>query len=285
MNKTNTANTVNAVHVGKRTAAVLILVTVVGIMAFGWPLLADPASMAVAHSKDAPWLFAVLLPFILAVVLAQVSDGGLDAKGIAMLGVLAAVGTALRPLGTGIAGFEPVFIVLALGGRALGRGFGFALGTITMFSSAALTGGVGPWLPFQMLAAGWFGFGAGTLPARLRGRAEVFWLAVYGAIGALAYGLLLNLSFWPWAAGLSSQISFLPGAPLLENLQRWILFDIATSLGFDVPRAITTFVLILVLGRPVLYTLRRATRRAAFGAVGEFDPCGPPAQPTPTEAT
>jgi len=276
---------INGVKVGKRTKAVLILVTIVGVIAFGWPLIADPNSMAVAHSQDAPWLFAVMLPFILAVVLAQVADGGLDAKGIAMLGVLAAVGTALRPLGTGIAGFEPVFIVLALGGRALGSGFGFALGTITMFSSAALTGGVGPWLPFQMLAAGWYGFGAGALPARVRGRAEILMVASYSAVAALLYGLLLNLSFWPWAVGAGSQISYLPGAAVSENLHRWIMFDITTSLGFDVPRAIITFVLIMVLGRPVLYALRRATRRAAFGAVGEFRSAPAQASLIPTQQT
>lgn len=261
---------VKAVNIGKRSAVALTLVSIVGVMSFGWPLLADPGSAAVAHASDAPWLFALLLPLVIAVVLAQVADGGIDAKGVAMLGVLAAVGTALRPLGTGIAGFEPVFIVLALGGRAMGRGFGFALGTITLFSSAALTGGVGPWLPFQMLAAGWFGFGAGCLPQNLRGRAEVIALAGYSAVAALLYGLLLNLSFWPWAVGLSSQISFVPGAPLAENLQRWIAFDIATSLGFDVPRAIITSVVILLIGGPVLFALRRATRRAAFGANPTF---------------
>ena len=259
-----------AVHIGKRSTVALTLVTIVGIMSFGWPLLADPGSTAVAHSTDAPWLFALLLPLVIAVVLAQVADGGMDAKGVAMLGVLAAVGTALRPLGTGIAGFEPIFIVLALGGRAMGRGFGFALGTITLFSSAALTGGIGPWLPFQMLAAGWFGFGAGCLPPNLRGRAETIALAGYSAVAALLYGLLLNLSFWPWALGLSSQISYVPGAPLAENLQRWIAFDLATSLGFDIPRAIITAVVILLVGKPVLFALRRATRRAAFGATATF---------------
>lgn len=278
------SKTVNAVHIGKRTTAVLVLVTVIGIVAFGWPLLADPSSLAVAHAQDAPWIFAILLPLILAIVLAQVADGGLDAKGVAMLGVLAAIGTALRPLGTGIAGFEPVFIVLVLGGRAMGKGFGFALGTITMFSSAALTGGIGPWLPFQMIAAGWFGFGAGCLPPRVRGRAETFMLAAYGAIAALIYGLLLNLQFWPWAVGLGSQISFQPGAPLVENLQRWIAFDIATSLGFDIPRAVITAVLVILLARPVLFALRRATRRAAFGAVPEFRQ-PPTAKPAFTQDT
>ena len=54
-------------------------------------------------------VFVVLLPLLAAVVLAEISDGGLDAKAVAMLGVLAAVGAALRPLGAGTAGLEPMF--------------------------------------------------------------------------------------------------------------------------------------------------------------------------------
>ena len=57
----------------------------------------------------------------------------------------------------------------------LGPGFGFVLGSVTMFASALLTGGVGPWMPFQMLAMGWVSMGAGLLPGpdRLRGRREL----------------------------------------------------------------------------------------------------------------
>ncbi|MDP3971924.1 MAG: ECF transporter S component [Candidatus Nanopelagicales bacterium] len=247
------------------------MTSIIGIAAFTWPLLADPDSAAVSHASSAPFLFAALLPLMIALVLAQVADGALDAKGVAMLGVLAAVGTALRPLGTGIAGFEPMFIVLALGGRVLGPGFGFALGAVTMFSSATLTGGVGTWLPFQMLAAGWFGFGAGCLPERVRCRAEVLMLAAYGALAALLYGLLMNLSFWPWAIGLPERISFQPGAGLTDNLGRWILFDVTTSLGFDIPRAVFTALLIIIVGAPVLRSVRRVTRRAAFGVQPSFE--------------
>jgi energy-coupling factor transport system substrate-specific component len=105
-------------------------------------------------------------------VLAELADGGMDAKTVAMLGVLAAVGAALRPLGTGIAGFEPVFFLLVLAGRAYGPGFGFALGSITLFASALITAGVGPWLPFQMLGAGWVAAGAGCCLASEGGRSS-----------------------------------------------------------------------------------------------------------------
>src|SRR3954452_2007917 len=114
----------NAVRLHPRTAGALALASLVGVVAFGWPLLAQPGS-GLAHSGDAPLLFAALLPLLLAVVLAELAEGGIDSKAIAMLGVLAAVGAALRPLGGGVTGFSPVFLLIVLGGRALGRGFGF----------------------------------------------------------------------------------------------------------------------------------------------------------------
>lgn len=256
------------------------LVSTVGMIAFGWPLLADPGS-DLAHADDAPLLFAVLLPLLLGVLLAEISDGGLDAKAVALLGVLAAVGAALRPLGGGITGFSPVFLLVILGGRVLGRGFGFLLGAITLFASALITGGVGPWLPFQMLGAAWVGFGAGCLPPA-RGRREIWLVAGYGAAAGIAFGFLLNLWFWPFAGGLSSGLAFVPGAGLDENLTRFLTFSLATSLGFDLARALGTFVLVLALGGPLLRTLRRASRRAAFEAPVTFEPPGRPAEPAGT---
>ena len=50
-------------------------------------------------------------------------------------------------------------------------------------------------------------------------------------------------------------------------------------MGFDLTRAATCAVLILVLGRPVLAALRRASRRAAFEAPVAFDDDVPPAPP------
>ena len=259
-----------AVRIGKRSAIAIIATTLVGIIAFGWPLLAAPDSAAIAHANDAPWLFVVVIPLLLAVVLAQFTDGGMDAKAIALLGVLAAVVSALRPLGGGTAGLEPIWVILVLGGRALGPGFGFSLGAVSLFSSALLTGGVGPWLPFQMLGAAWVGLGAGLLP-RAKGRSEIFLLATYGAFAAFAYGLLLNLWFWPFTAGLPSAISFHAGAPLSENLVSWLHFTLLTSLGYDIPRAVLTVVLIVFAGPTILTALRRVSRKANFGAVPIFE--------------
>jgi energy-coupling factor transport system substrate-specific component len=261
----------HAVTPRTRTVAALAAVSVVGLVAFFWPFFVSPDSVAADHATDAPWFFALLLPLVVAVLFAEISAGGLDAKGIAMLAVLAAVATAVRPMGAGVAGLEPMFVVLLLGGRALGPAFGFALGSLALFTSALLTAGVGPWLPFQMVAAGWFALGAGLLP-QIRGRAEIAMLMVYGMVASLAYGLLMNLSFWPWALGGESALSFVPGAPLSENLGRWVAFTVATSLGWDVPRAVLTAVLTLLAGPVLLRAVRRATRRAAFEAPVRFQP-------------
>jgi energy-coupling factor transport system substrate-specific component len=262
-----------AVVLRPRAAGAVALASLIGLGAFAWPLLADPGS-GVAHQRDAPLLFAVLLGLVLLVVMAEIADGGIDAKAVAMLGMLTAVGAALRPLGTGVAGFEPVFFLLVLAGRVHGAGFGFVLGATTLFASALTTGGVGPWLPFQMLGAAWVGAGAGLLPP-LRGRAELVLLAGYGAAAGLLYGLLLNLSFWPFALASGTGVSFVPGDPLLANLQRFVAFSLVTSLGFDVPRAAVTATLVLVTGAPLLRAFRRAARRAAFDAPVTFAPTTP----------
>ncbi|MFJ8665560.1 ECF transporter S component [Streptomyces sp. NPDC093600] len=261
------------IRLGPRSIAALVLISVVGVIAFGWPLLADSGSAVGSHSADAPWLFAALLPLLVAVVVATIADGGLDAKAVAMLGVLAAVGAALRPLGAGTAGLEPMFFLMVLSGRVLGPGFGFVLGSVTMFASALLTGGVGPWMPFQMLSMGWFTMGAGLLPGadRLRGRGELLMLSLYGFLAAFAYGTVMNLYGWVIVPGLASGVSFQPGDPVGENLARFTAYVLATSLGWDLGRAALTVVLTLTVGGPLLKALRRATRRANFEAQVTFE--------------
>jgi energy-coupling factor transport system substrate-specific component len=263
-----------AVRLGPRSVTTLALVSVIGVAAFGWPFLAPPSSTLNAHAQDAPWLFAGLLVLLVAVVAATLSESGLGPKAVAMLGVLAATGAALRPVGAGTAGIEPMFFLMVLSGRVLGPGFGFTLGSLTMFASALLTGGVGPWMPFQMLAMGWFTMGAGLLPGpdRLRGRGEVGLLAGYGFLAAFAYGTIMNLAGWPFMGALASGIAFDPHAAVPANLARFVAYCTATSLGWDLGRALVTAVLTLTLGPAVLKALRRATRRAAFETAVTFDP-------------
>ncbi len=254
-------------RVGRATWLAVAAASVVGLVAFTWPFAVRPG--AVGGTQVAPAVFGVLLLLVVAVVFAGLADGGMDAKAVAMLGVLSAVGAALRPLGSGTAGVELVFFTLVLAGRVFGPGFGFALGCTTLFTSALLTGGVGPWLPYQMFGAAWVGLFAGLLPPA-SGRREVAMLAAYGAVSAYAYGFLLNLSFWPFVVDPQSGLAYLPGASLAVNLHRYLVFDATTSLGWDTGRAVTNALAIAVAGPAVLAVLRRAARRASFDAPVRF---------------
>lgn len=266
------------IRFSRRSLLVLVVVSTIGLAMFVWPLWVGGES-ELAHSSDAAVVFAAVLAMLVVVLTAEVSSGGMDAKALAMLGVLAAVAAALRPLGAGTSGFQPMFVVLILGGRALGPGFGFLLGLVAMFGSALLTGGVGPWLPFQMLAAGWVGMGAGLLP-RLRGRGEVVLMAGYGAVSGVLYGFCLNMWFWPFLTTAAPGVSFEPGAAVSENLGRFLAFCMLTSLGFDLPRALGSMVLILMVAAPLLRSIRRVSRRANFTAEPVFADA-PAMQPPP----
>lgn len=258
---------VRAVPLGIRTRLALAIASVAGLLAFTWPLLAGRGSL-LEYNASAPVLLGFVLLGVMVVVLIALGDGGIDAKAMAMLGLLAAVGAVLRPLSAGSAGIELVFLFIVLGGRVFGAGFGFALGSITLFASALLTGGLGPWLPFQMLAASWIGMGAGLLPHRMRGALEVAVLAVYAAASGFLYGQFMNLSFWPFTLGPGTALSFQPGATVVENLHRFVIFSLATSLGWDLLRATVLAVGIAVLGRPSLAALRRSAKVAAFDRGG-----------------
>ncbi|MGD0882545.1 MAG: ECF transporter S component [Acidimicrobiales bacterium] len=261
------SRTTSAVPIGHLSRLTIALASFLGIIAFVWPLVVAPGR--VGDATLAPFVFGALLILVLAIVFAGVADGGIDAKAIAMLGVLSAVGAALRPLGAGTAGIELVFFILVLAGRIFGPGFGFALGCTTLFASALLTGGVGPWMPYQMFGCAWVGLFAGLLPPA-SGRREVLLLAAYGAVAAYCYGFMLNLSFWPFSLDPQSSIAYQSGASLSVNLHHYLIFDATTSLGWDTGRAVTTAGCILLVGPALLATFRRASRRAAFQAPTEF---------------
>ena len=260
----------NAIPVSRWGALILGVASVGGLMMLVWPLL---VRVQPETRVEPPFLFLALLPIVVAVMLAELSRGGLDTRVLAVLGVLSAVIALLRAVSPGIGGIELVFFVLVLAGRVFGPGFGFVLGVTGLFASALLTAGVGPWLPYQMLVSAWVGMGAGLLPRRPRGRVELGLLAAYGVLASYAYGALINLAGWPFLLGIAvpghgqTQLSFDPSAPLLENLQRFGAYTLITSTGsFDTGRAITTALAILLVGPAVLTTLRRAARRATITA-------------------
>ena len=167
MSELLTRTNANAVPLSMRSRWVLGVASLAGLMMLCWPLLVRVED---GDQVSPPFLFLPLIPVVIAVVLAELSEGGIDSRVLAILGVLAAVNALLRVLSAGTAGVELVFFLLILAGRVFGPGFGFVLGVTSLFASALMTAGVGPWLPFQMVCAAWVGMGAGLLPRRVTGR-------------------------------------------------------------------------------------------------------------------
>jgi energy-coupling factor transport system ATP-binding protein len=244
--------------------AVLAAANLLALAAFCWPLL------AAAFPEDAaaalPYAALAIAPIAVVAIVVSLDGSVRSAHTVALLGVLAAVGSAVRVASTGVGGVEAVFILLILAGRAFGPRFGMLLGAATIALSSALWGGIGPWTPFQIFACAWVGAGAGLLPRRVRGKAELWMLCGYGVVASYLFGLLTNLWFWPFAVGAGTGISYVPGAPLGTNLSSFLLYSLLTSTaGWDTLRAITTIVGIAVVGRAILAALRRV--KPVSGAV------------------
>lgn len=242
----------------------LLATSFISALGFLWPFF---VSRTTSHPQ---WIFLVATPFALLLLIINASSKTLDTKSIALLAVLAALIAAVRPIGTGAVGIEPMWFILILAARVFGPSFGFLLGVISMFLSAILTGGIGPWLSYQSFAAGWIGLGVALIPRKIRGNAEIVLLAMYGILAAEFFGILMDLQFWPWTLGVDTQLSYIAGAPMLQNVGRFFSFHFLSSMAWDIPRAIFTCVLISLTGKPVLHALRRAHTRAAFLSPIEF---------------
>jgi energy-coupling factor transport system substrate-specific component len=156
-------------------------------------------------------------------------------------------------------GGSGIFFLVVLAGAAFGPRFGLLLGLTAMATSAVITGGIGPWLPFQMLALAWMGGGAGALgrlTARWPARLELAALAAYGWVWGFAFGAIMNLWFWPFSVG-EGDLSWVPGSGLVATLERYWSFYAVTSLGWDAAGALANAALIALTGGALLPSLRR----------------------------
>jgi energy-coupling factor transport system substrate-specific component len=240
-----------------------------GMLAFAYPFLAPDAILA--QGQFAPLVTAVLVGLALLALVVEVQGRTLSAKIVATLGVLVAVTSVLRFVEVAIplpGGFSPVFAPIIIAGYVFGSRFGFLMGAFTLLVSGLVTGGVGPWLPFQMFSAGWAGLTAGWLPReRLgAGRRAVAVMCAFGLGWGFLYGVIINLYFWPFALGPEGQ-SWSLGLGLGEAVRRYVTFYAVTSLAWDVPRALGNAAMILVLGAPSVKALLRFRRRFAFEVV------------------
>jgi energy-coupling factor transport system substrate-specific component len=275
------------------SGAIYVLSGAIGVLAFIYPFFMPTTSAAqrgMAHSQDAPLITAALVGLSVVALLVELQGRSLSAKTVAMLGVLVAVTSALRFLEILLpmpGGFSPIFAPIIIAGYVFGGRFGFLIGTFTLLASALITGGVGPWLPYQMFSAGWAGLTSGWLPhltfdasrftfctprntesKTLSGiHLNVLILCIFGFTWGLLYGAIINIYFWPFAVGPAAQ-TWVPGVGLGKTLAHYGVFYAVTSLSWDLARAGGNVALILVLGAPMIKALERFRRRFNFDAVG-----------------
>ena len=247
------------------------LASLVGLVAFLWPFwspaVQGPASVA-AHAQDAPLVTALVVGLCVLVALADRAQM-LDSKSVALLGILCAINAALRLVSEFFpmpGGFTLVFVLIILVGYVFGARMGFLMGTFSLLTSALTTGGVGPWLPFQMIASAWIGMSAGWLAAFQISNVkfQTILLATFGVVWGMVFGAVMNLYFWPFVAGSPDQY-YQSGLGLSEILKRYAAFYVVTSLWYDAARAVGNAALIIAVGPALIKTLRRFKRRLNFG--------------------
>ncbi|GAB4538466.1 MAG: ECF transporter S component [Anaerolineae bacterium] len=255
---------------------IYVLSTLLGVLAFVYPfflpVVQKEATMGQAHAQDAPLLLTLLVGVCFAALLLEVQAESGGAKLVALLGILVSINSILRFAEVAIpgpGGFSLIFFLIVLTGYVFGGGFGFLMGSLTLLASGLITGGIGPWLPYQMYTAGWIGLSAracGPLVSLLRGRdtwREAVILAAFAGIWGLVYGAIMNIWFWPFAIGPAEQ-HWQPGIGVTDTLHRYFVFYAATSLFWDMSRLVSNVVLILAFGLPALRVLRRFQRRFIF---------------------
>lgn len=249
---------------------VLAIASLIGMAGFLYPFILPVVDQGTdetrARASTAPLLFAAVTGICLVAMMVTISDehGGIArSRTVALLGVLVALDATLR-LVPSVLGASPIFLLIMLVGAVFGSSLGFQMGTLTLLFSAFLTGGLGPWLPFQMLVSGWIGLTAGWLPRDVRPRWRIATLALFGGVWGLLFGALMNLWFWPFSApgvGVDAGLYWSPGMDAAETIRRYVRFYLVTSFGYDLLRAAGNVALVLLLAGPVLRLLERYRAR------------------------
>ena len=214
-----------------------------------------PRSVAVAASvlalAAAAWLaldpergpLALLLVVAAAVVagFAWFEGGSGAAKDVTLVATLAALAAAGRVLFVAVPNVQPVTVIAAAAGAALGPRRGFAVGALAALSSNVFLG-QGPHTPWQMLGWGTCGLLGGLLRPLLRRR--VPFAGFCFALGFL-YGVPLDLYTWLY----------------LPHNEASLLAVLARGFPFNAAHAVGNLVLALAVGPELRRVLERYERR------------------------
>lgn len=257
------------------SAGIFVVTGVIGLFAMVYPFVqpmiiveGSPQESGISESLySQPLLSGLILGICLVILLIEFQGRSSDAKVVASLGVLVAMASVLRFLETAVpgpGGFSPIFVPIILAGFVFGSRYGFLMGAMTLLTSALITAGIGPWLPYQMLVAGWIGMSAGWLPHVENRKAQIGMLVLFGLVWGLLYGIFLNLFLWPFVTGPLAEST---GANSInEILVKYSAFYLSTSFAWDLLRGFGNAILILAIGLPAIRIMMRFRERISFRA-------------------
>jgi energy-coupling factor transport system substrate-specific component len=188
---------------------------------------------------------AVLLAAIAVIVagVAWLEASPTSARDLTLVATLAGLAAAGRVLFAPIPGVQPVTVIVAASGVALGPRRGFAVGALAALTSNLFLG-QGPHTPWQMLAWGGCGVAAGLSRRSLHNR----WaFAAFCLVLGFAFGLVMDL--WHWYA-------FWPHTTAALGVV------LSAGFAFNVAHAAGNVALALVAGPELRRVLERYERRA-----------------------
>ncbi len=262
-----------------RSRGALLVLGVLGASWLGWPIW----SSFTAPDRDAletefPFLLAALLGLMGLLATSIWLDTGRRAAVFGPILLVAAVDVVFRlVLSPGGAGIEPVYALPLLAGAALGAPAGFLTGALAALASSVALGLVDTPLVGQIIVWGLWGAAGGLLRTL---RPVAAWLmAVFVSVPlGLFTGLALNITGWTGERDVITG-GFLPGLPPLDALQRLVDYTLATSLAFDVTRAVVNAIIVLAIGLPVLRALRHLSGARPRHISGPVEPPPPAVAP------
>ncbi len=180
---------------------------------------------------------------VVATGFAWLEGGTISARDLTLVATLGGLAAAGRVLFAPIPGVQPVTVIVAASGVALGPRRGFAVGALAALASNFFLG-QGPHTPWQMLAWGGCGLLGGLLRPALRGRLG---FAAFTVVLGFAFGSVMDV--WLW-------YGFYPHteAALAARLGAGVPFNVAHAAG--------NLVLALVAGPELRRVLERFERRS-----------------------
>lgn len=256
---------------GLRSHLALLAIGVLGAGWLGWPIWSSfTAPGREALETETPFVLAAVLSLMAVLAMTMWLDAGRRAAVFGPVVLVALADVVVRlVLSPGGGGIEPVYALPLLAGAALGAPAGFLSGALAALTSSVVLGLVDTPLVGQILVWGLWGAVGGLLSHLRPSKAWAVAALACLPLGLLT-GLALNISGWTGEREATTG-GFLPGLPPPEAFQRLLDYTLATSLAFDMTRAVVNAALVLLVGLPLLRALRTAYGTAPRATAGPAD--------------